>query len=94
MQFANLILFLFFFLITWTVAGFTLKIWEVGCQMRLSDFLLQQICFVQKEDGGGLLEPRVREDGLEQGEALIQSILREQEDNIKKPNHVISSENI
>lgn len=45
--------------------------------MRPRDFLLQQVSFVQEEDGGGLLEPRVREDGLEQGEALSQSVLQE-----------------
>lgn len=45
--------------------------------MRLWDFLLQQVCFVEEKDGGGVLEPPVGEDGLEQGEALLESILIE-----------------
>ena len=58
------------------IACFTSICWKVGCQMRLHDFLHQQVCFVQEEDGGGLLEPRVWENGLEQGKALSQSILK------------------
>ena len=43
--------------------------------MGLWDFLFEQVCFVQEEDGGGLCEPIVRKNGLEQGEAFFQSIL-------------------
>lgn len=58
------------------VTCFTGVVWEVGSQVRLADFLSQQIFFVQEEDGGGFLEPVIREDRLEQGQALTQSILK------------------
>lgn len=44
--------------------------------MRVHDLLIQQVFFVQEKNGGGSFEPRGGEDGLEQGEALLESILR------------------
>ncbi len=50
--------------------------------MRLCDFLVKQVSFVQEEDGGRLLEPMIREDSLEQCEALLQPILRKEGRNV------------
>lgn len=44
--------------------------------MRVHDLLIQQVFFVQEKNGGGFLEPLGGQDGLEQGEALLKSILR------------------
>lgn len=43
----------------------------------MDDLLLQDVGLVQKEDDGGALEPGVRDDGLEQGLALLHAILQQ-----------------
>lgn len=45
--------------------------------MRVHDFLLQQVDFVEEEDDGGALEPLVGDDGLEQRHALLHPVLWE-----------------
>lgn len=42
----------------------------------MSDLLLQQVGFVEEENDGGVLEPGVGQDGLEQGQTLDQPILQ------------------
>lgn len=46
--------------------------------MRCHDFLIQQICFIQKENGGGLLKINGCDNSLEQVEALKHSVLKQQ----------------
>lgn len=45
--------------------------------MGVGDLLLQQVGLVEEEDGGGVLEPGVGQDGGEQGQALRQPVLQE-----------------
>lgn len=44
--------------------------------MGVHDLLFQQVFFVEEENGGGFVEPLGGEDGLEQSQALLESILR------------------
>lgn len=44
--------------------------------MGVHNLLLQQVFLVQEENGGGFFKPLGGEDGLEQGQALLESILR------------------
>lgn len=44
--------------------------------MGAHDLLFEQVFFVQEENGGGFFKPLGGEDGLEQGQALLESILR------------------
>lgn len=43
--------------------------------MRVHDFLLQYVDFVEEQDDGGFLEPLVVDDGLKQGHAFLHPIL-------------------
>lgn len=45
--------------------------------MGVHDFLLQQVDFVEEQDDGGVFEPLVGDDGLEQRHALLQPVLWE-----------------
>lgn len=47
------------------VSARALKLREVVDEMRVHDLLLQQILLIEEEDDGRVLEPRVRDDGLE-----------------------------
>lgn len=55
---------------------------KVVDQMRVHDFLLQQINLVEEQDDRGLFEPLVGDDCPEQGHALLHAIL--QKENIVK----------
>lgn len=44
--------------------------------MGVHDLLFQQVFLVQEENSGGFFEPHGGEDGPEQGQALLESILR------------------
>lgn len=45
--------------------------------MGVRNLLFQQVFFVQEENSGGFFKPLGGQDGLEQCQALLQSILRE-----------------
>lgn len=53
----------------------TIVFGKVVYKMRVHDFLLQQIFFVEEEDNRRVLEPGVRDDRLEQGFRLIHPVL-------------------
>lgn len=58
------------------ICSFTFIFWEIVDQVGMEDFLLKQILFVKEEDNGGLLEPWVSDDSLEQGFRLFHTILQ------------------
>ena len=58
-----------------SIVCFTGKFWEVVCQVGCCDLLFEQVCFVEEEDEGGFLEELAAGDHLEQGFALLHSIL-------------------
>lgn len=52
----------------------TLVLWEADCERALSDFLGEEILLVEEEDDGGVHEPFVVADGVEELHALHHSV--------------------
>ena len=55
---------------------FTCVFVETNCQRRSEDFLFKEIFLVEEEDDGGVAEPFVVADGVEQLETLLHSVLK------------------
>lgn len=54
----------------------TLIFWKTDCEGRLLDLVLEQVLLVQEENDGGVGEPLVVTDRVEQLHALHHSILQ------------------
>ena len=52
---------------------------ETNCKWRLLDLLLKQVLLVEEEDDGGVSEPLVVADGIEQLETLLHAVLEGRE---------------
>ena len=59
------------------VSELTCVFGEVVGQVGEHDLLLQDVCLVEEQDDGGLLEPGVGDDGLKQRFALLHPVLRD-----------------
>ncbi len=51
--------------------------WVADCERALFDLFLKQVFLVKEEDDGGVCEPLVVADGVEQLHALVHPILNE-----------------
>ena len=60
--------------------GLTCIFWVADCEWALFDLLLKQVFLVEEEDDGGVCEPLVVADGVEQLHALVHSVLKERRD--------------
>ena len=49
---------------------------ETNSQCRSENFLLEEIFLVEEEDDGGVTEPFVVTDGVEQFQTLLHSVLK------------------
>ena len=63
----------------------TIKLGEVVYEVRVHDFLLQQVFLVEEEDDRGVLEPGICDDGPEESFALLHAVLTKTKNRHDKP---------
>lgn len=55
-------------------SGVTWKLWEIVFNGHLLYFLLKQVCFVQKQDNGDVIEHPVVDDGFKDVEGFTEPV--------------------